>query len=93
MCAGCDHRFTTYEVAWPGLPVKAAQRLHKVRELISEILEGVGVEKDEPENLRVPGGYRGPSGSGSTKPPTGGSSSIVPPAALKSTAAKEGGED
>jgi transcriptional regulator NrdR family protein len=40
VCAGCDHRFTTYEVAWPGLPRKAAQRLHKVKDLINEILNG-----------------------------------------------------
>lgn len=40
VCAGCDHRFTTYEVVWPGIPRKAAQRLHKARELISEILNG-----------------------------------------------------
>lgn len=46
ICASCDHRFTTYEVTWPGLPAKAAQRLHKVRDLINEILEG----KEEPND-------------------------------------------
>lgn len=58
VCALCAYRFTTYETVGPVVSSKNETRLRKARDLITEILDGAGIEE----------------------------------AALKSTAAKEGGE-